>query len=73
MLYEGLQGYFYPYKEACDWTPSTNGGIWKKWWLESETRMRMFEELLLKIAGVLKCQKLVSAAQKGTGTRVLSI
>ena len=31
--------------------------------LESETRMRMFEELLLKIAGILT----------GTGTRVLSI
>ena len=32
MLYERLQGYFYPYKEACDWTTSTDGGIWKKWW-----------------------------------------
>ena len=32
MLYERLKGYFYPYKEACDWTTSTDGGIWKKWW-----------------------------------------
>ena len=32
--------------------------------LESETRMRMFEELLLKIAGVLKCQNLYQLLRK---------
>ena len=63
MLYEGLQGYFYLKKHVIGrHLPMEAYG--RSGGLESETRMRMFEELLLKIAGILKCQNLYQLLKK---------